>query len=115
MLIRSVVESVLDVETSDVVVSSSAGPGLSVVAGVSPFVDVDALGAEVDWLSVASSSPEPVDVCVGTTVAVVEDDVAAAVSRLDAAVQAERGLCFLIELMDHVKDYVLVSASGDYF
>ena len=56
----SVVESVLDVESSGVVVSF-------VVASATMLADVDALRSQTEWLSVVSLTPEPVDICVGTT------------------------------------------------
>ena len=100
---RSVVRLVLDVEASAAVVSSSTDPVPSVVASVSLLVDVDALVFEEEQLNATSSSPEPVDICVGTTANVVEDDGTA--GPVDVAIQTERWLCFLNECMDHVKLY----------
>ena len=60
---------------------------------------MDALGPEVERLSVVSLFPEPVDICAGTTVAVVEVD--------GAAVRTGGWSCFLNELIDHVKHCVL--------
>ena len=57
-----------------------------VVAGVSLSADVDGLVPEVERLSVVTSSPEPVDVCVGNASTVAEDGVTAVAGPVDVAV-----------------------------
>ena len=90
----------LDLEPAGVPFSD---PVASVVAGVGMCADMDAPRPEVERLSVAFPSPETVGVCVRTTVTVLEDSVTEVVGPVDAAVQTDFGLCFLNELMDHVK------------
>ena len=86
---RSVVESALGEEPAGV--SSSVEQVLSVVAGGSLPEDVNVLGPKVERLIVASSSPEPVRVCVRITATVVEDGVTVAACPVDVAVQTEGG------------------------
>ena len=102
---RWFVKSLLDVEP--VVVPSSADHKLSVAAGGLLPADVEALGPEVERLSVSCSSPQPKDVCVGTTATVAEDGVIAAAGQVVLAVQTEGRLCVVTELSYQVKHCVL--------
>ena len=107
MVTRSVIESFLDLEPSGVVVSSSADSGPSVVSSASSVVDVDMLCPEVEQLSVASWSPEPVDICVWTIAIVQEDDGTEAAGPVYVIVQTEVWMCVSNKLIDHVKRYLL--------
>ena len=99
----SVVEPLLDVEP---VVVPAAVELLSDMNAHQPF-----LVSEVGRLIVASSSPGPLDVCVATVDTVTDDGVAAFVGPVDVAVQTEGGMCVLKELIDHVKQCVLMKIS----
>ena len=82
-------ESVLDVESNGVQSSVERVP--SVLIGGSLSADVDALGPEVERLSVVSSSPAAEGVSVGTTTTVFDDGVTVAAKPVDVAVQTEGG------------------------
>ena len=101
LVTRSVVESVLDVGTAAVQLSVEQVSSVA-VAG-SPSVAVDALGPEVERLSVASLSPGPVDICVETAATVVDGSVFVAAGPVDVTVQTDGGLYVLYEILDHVK------------
>ena len=83
----SVVELLLEMEPAGVPSSTDRVP--SIVVGGSLSGDVDAVGLKMEWLSDASSSPEPVDVCTETTATVTKDGVTAAAGPVDVAVQTE--------------------------
>ena len=110
---RFVVESGLNVESSGVSVPTSTDPGQPVDTDsllkkpVFLSVDTDSLELEVEWQSVASSAPEPVYICLGTTANVVVGDRTAAAGAKDAVVQTECLLCALNGLIDQVKPYLL--------
>ena len=107
VMTRSAVESVLYAETSGVYVPSSVNPGRSLIAGVSLLADVDALGPEVEQLSVDSSSPKRVKICVGTAPNDVEGTAGTTVaSSVDVVVQTEGWLFVSNELIDHVEHCV---------
>ena len=93
ILTRSVVELVFDVEPAGVPLSVDRVPYF-VVSG-SLFAQVYALWPAVEQLRVASLSPVPVGVCLGSTANVVEDGVTAAGSPVVVAVQTKGGLCVL--------------------
>ena len=88
---HSVVVSVLDVEPAGVSWSADRVP--SVVFDVSLSVGVDAVGSKVERLCDASSSLEPVDVCIRTTATVPKDGVTAAAGAVDVAVRTESEKC----------------------
>ena len=101
MVTRSVAEPVLYVEPAGVPSSVDLLP--SSVVALSHLAAADILGPAVWRLSVASSSPGPVDICVGTAATVVDDCIAPASGQVDSAVQIEAWLCVLSALIEPVK------------
>ena len=89
VMIRSVAELVLDVGPSSVAVSSSVDPGPSIVPSGSLSAGEDTLRFKRERVSVTFSSPEPVDVCVGTTANVDEGIETTSVGTVDVGVQTE--------------------------
>ena len=83
---RSIVLLALDAELYGVFVPSSLNSEPSVAAGLPLSVNIDILGLDVERLSVAPSSPEPVNICAGTTVIVVKGDCTTAAGPVVVAV-----------------------------
>ena len=104
---RSAMESLLYAETFVVYVPSSVNLGPSLIAGVFLLAEVGAPNPEVERLSVDSSSPKPVEICVGTASNNVEGTAGTNVAgSVDVAVQTEGRLYVSNEFHDYIEHCV---------